>query len=362
MSTHTVAILGAGNGGFAAAAHLTNLGHDVRLYNRSQSTVAAIQERGGIEYEGVIGNGFAEIQHITTNIEEAVSEVDAIVVCLPAIAFPDLARSLAPVVTPDTPILLNPGSTGGALVMRETLQSAGCESIPTIAETNTLTYICRKSDEKGVTIYSTVDNVRCASVPADDTAAIEIFTDFFDLDVLPTVLHTSLCNVNAMLHPPGVILSTAWIQHSGGDFRFYYDAGTAGVANVMEELDEERRAIASAWNISLEPFPSLFASLGSTSARAAEENSFLRMLRESEPNKDIKAPASTDDRYFDEDFPYGLVPMKALARIKDVETPVIDSLVTLASSITENDYEEIGWDANQMGITAEFEQDILHSE
>src|SRR5207253_2941288 len=49
MSIRKIAVLGAGNGGCAAAADLTLRGYEVRLFSRSESTLAPIDKRGGIE-------------------------------------------------------------------------------------------------------------------------------------------------------------------------------------------------------------------------------------------------------------------------------------------------------------------------
>jgi opine dehydrogenase len=349
----TIAILGGGNGGFAAAAHLQQLGHTPQLYNRSNETIAAIRAAGGVEYSGAAGDGFASIPVITTDLETALDGADFVMISLPAIAFSELATKLAPLLDGSRPILLNPGSTGGALAVRETLRATGCDTVPPIGETNTLTYICRKRSEDHIHLSSLVENVRFAALPA---AKRPVFDDVLEdvyptLTPVPNVLHTALSNVNAVLHPPGLLLSAAWIEHTDGDFRFYYDAGTPAVANVMSDLDEERRAIATAWGLDVDPFPTMFADIGSTSKAAGESGSFLRTLRESEPNKEIKAPSSVDHRFFNEDIPFGLVPMQTLARIADVETPTIDSLITLASSVTQSDYHADGWTRDRLGLS-----------
>ena len=348
----TVAVLGGGNGGFAAAAHLYSLGHRVQLFNRSPETIQAIQEAGGVAYSGVIGDGFAPIAVITTDLAEALAAAKLVMICLPALAFEKVATGLAPLLDGSRPILLNPGNTGGALAFRQLLISAGCRVIPPIAETNTLTYICRKRGEDTVYISSVVRNVRFAALPTSVTGELTTLVREFYSTLRPVanVLHTSLSNVNAVLHPPGIVLSAAWIEHSGGDFRYYYDAGTPAVAQVMADLDRERLAIGAAWNIALEPFPSLFADIGSTSPEAGASGSFLRMLRESEPNKFIKAPSSLDSRYLHEDIPFGLVPMSELGRVVGVSTPVMDALITLTSSMNRIGYRESGWTLERLGL------------
>ncbi len=351
----TVAILGGGNGGFAAAVHLSTLGHHVHLYNRSVGTIQAIRDADGIAYSGVLGDGFAALPLITTDLQEAIRDAQLVMVCLPATAFAGLAVELAVLLDGTQPLLLNPGNTGGVLAFRQMLREAGCRTIPPIAETNTLTYICRKQGERAVHISSVVRNVRVAvlSDGAPD-AVIGLVRELYPtLRLMANVLYTALNNVNAILHPPGIVLSAAWIEHSGGDFRYYYDAGTPAVAQVMADLDRERLAIGAAWGIALEPFPTLFADIGSTSQEAGASGSFLRMLRESEPNKFIKAPASLDSRYLHEDIPFGLVPMSALGQAVGVATPVTDALITLTSSISHIDYRARGWTLERLGLPAD---------
>jgi opine dehydrogenase len=353
-----VAVLGGGNGGFAAAAHLSTMGHHVQLYSRSAETLRAVRTAGGIAYSGVLGEGFARPALISHDLATAVRAVDLVMLCLPATAFADLAGRLASLLSPDVPVLLNPGNTGGSLFFRRALEEAGCRHLPPIAETNTLTYICRKQGEERVYISSLVRQVRVAVLPARGGERILALVRqlYPTLRPVATVLHTSLSNVNAVLHPPGMVLSAAWIEQSGGDFRYYYDAGTPAVAQVMADLDGERLAIAAAWGLRLEPFPQLFADIGSTSAEAGASGSFLRMLRESEPNKFIKAPASLDSRYLHEDIPFGLVPMSELGQALGVATPVMDALITLTSSMTRRNYRATGWTLERLGLPARREE------
>lgn len=351
----TIAILGAGNGGFAAAAHLATEGHRPQLYNRSAGTIAAIKQQGGIRYTGVLGEGTASVPVITTDLSLALEGADLVMVCLPAPALPGIANQLAEHLEGSRPLLINPGATGGGLAVRRILEEAGPGTTPPIAETNTLTYIARKQSADGVNVSALVDNVRCAALPSTAREeAIEPFRELYPtLTPVSSPLHTALSNVNAVLHPPGIVLSAAWIEHTGGDFRFYYDAGTPAVASVMADLDEERLAIADALGLDVDPFPAMFADIGSTSRAAGESGSFHRTLKESEPNKSIMAPDSVDHRYFDEDVPFGLVPMAELGRWAGVETPVIDSLVTIAGSVNGSDYREAGWTLSDLGIPAD---------
>ena len=48
-------VLGAGHGGKAMAAHLSLMGFEVNLYNRTPEHIAAIKARGGVELESYEG-------------------------------------------------------------------------------------------------------------------------------------------------------------------------------------------------------------------------------------------------------------------------------------------------------------------
>ena len=59
-SLERIAVIGAGNGGHAMAAHMTLKGFPVRFYEmpRFAANLKPAQERGGIELTGVVGEGF----------------------------------------------------------------------------------------------------------------------------------------------------------------------------------------------------------------------------------------------------------------------------------------------------------------
>src|ERR1700741_4165544 len=108
MNIRTIAILGAGNGGLAAAADLTLRGFEARLYSRSQKTLAPILERGGIELIEGGKKSFAKIAVASTEIAAVVGDADLIMIAAPAVAHSGLAAALAPHLKPDQVIFLNP--------------------------------------------------------------------------------------------------------------------------------------------------------------------------------------------------------------------------------------------------------------
>ena len=335
-----VLVLGAGNGGFAMAADLAVRGHKTTLYNRTAATLAATMDQRGINYTGVLGEGFAPVDNFVTDLKGVVAKADLIVACVPATAHRSLARTLAPHLVEGQKVLLNPGGMLGSLAFLRELRGAGHSGNIEIAETGTLTYICRKPDPCSVFITNVLKSVPCAAFPGASTRGF--LADV--ADIVPNlkedshILAAGFANVNAVLHPPAMVLGAAWIEHTQGDFRYYLDAATPAVARLMEALDTERRAVASGWGVDVPSFPKLFASIGSTSEAAGKNEDYLLTLLDSVPNHHIKAPPSLDHRYMHEDIPYGLVPMIDLGRAVGVPTPTMTAVVQIACASTKRNY------------------------
>ena len=73
MPIREVAIIGAGNGGCAAAADLTLRGFNVRLYGRRPRAIAPIRERGAIELSGVLGEHVVPVAQVTNDAGAAIA-------------------------------------------------------------------------------------------------------------------------------------------------------------------------------------------------------------------------------------------------------------------------------------------------
>jgi opine dehydrogenase len=343
-----VAVLGAGAGGVAATADLTLRGHYVRLWNRSPATLEPFRAAGGVRFRGLLGEGEVVPEAITADLGEALAGAEAALVCLPAFAHEDAARRLASVEV-SLPVVLNPGHTGGALHFRRVFRDAGA-SLPPLAELSTLTYVARKYAPDTVTISGVAERVRAACLPGGKAALDFACALFSAAWPEPDVLAPDLANVNVVLHPPGAVLGAAWVEATAGNYLFYAEGVTPGVARVMTALDVERLAVARALGHELDPLHREMAAIGTGDRDAAARNDLADTVRLGAANAAIRAPASLDDRYYLEDFGYGLVPLLELARVAAVETPIVSALLALGGALLARDLEAEGLNAARLGI------------
>lgn len=349
----SVAVLGAGHGGLAAAADLTLRGHDVRLFARSEARLNAIRDAGCITLEGAAGAGRATPSSLTVDLAEAVLGADVVMAVIPSTGITELADRLATCLKPEQPVFLNPGGTGGALSMAAALRRAGFAGQPRLCETSTLTYACRTDETgAGVRVSNVTSDVPFAAFPGELGEELrDVVGQFYpEVRLKPSVLDTGFANINAIEHPPQALLNTGWIEHTGGDFYFYVDGTTPGVGRVIDAVDAERLRLAAALGVEASPFVDIFAAAGYTTAEAASTGSAYEALQASEANRHFRSPATLDHRYVHEDVGHGLVPWAWWARIVGVPTPVIDGLITLASAVNARDYLRDGLTLERMGL------------
>jgi opine dehydrogenase len=201
-----------------------------------------------------------------------------------------------------------------------------------------------------VRITGAAGRVHAACLPGGDEALVLARQLYPSAAPARDVLATSLANVNLVLHPPGALLSAAWVEATDGDFRFYVDAMTPGVARVIEVLDRERLAAASAYGHVLPRLDEEMAAIGTAARSAAEAGDLRAAIAEGEANRLIRAPDSLAHRYYAEDFAYGLVPMLELGAAAGLELRLAAALVDVASALLGRDLRASGLNAERLGI------------
>lgn len=342
-------VIGAGHGGKAMAAHLATMGFTTNLYNRSDDHIYAIRELGGVDLESYENGprGFARLNRVTSNIQEAVEGVNMIMVVVPSSAHADVAKACAPHLVDGQVIVLHPGRTCGAIEFAKVLKDNGCTADVTVSEAETFIYASRSDGPAQARIFRIKEAVPLAALPATRTRLVldmihEAYPQYIDG---VNVLQTGLNNMGAIFHPSLTLLNAGRIESTHGDFEFYIDGVTPSVARVLEVLDRERVTVA--------------ASLGIRGRTALDwlqlaYNTVGEDLHEAIHNQPgyygIKAPATLNHRYIFEDVPMSLVPIAALGARYGVSVRGMDSIIRLACIIHRTDYWRRGRTLDKLGI------------
>jgi opine dehydrogenase len=352
VTVTSVAILGAGNGGCAAAADLGDRGFDVSVYSRSEASLVHLRAQGGVRKIGACGDGLVPLRLVTTDIRQAVEGAEVVMLVVPLSAHPFYARQLAGLLSSDQIVFLNPGHMGGGLFMaHEICRLAGRRDLQ-FCEVTTLTYACRMREPGLVNIFHEASSVAFAAFPGKNQDRLfEIIKLLYPaITNASSVLETGFLCINAVEHPPQAVLNAGWLEDVRGDYLFYYEGTTPSVGRVIDLLDRERMEVAHAYRIPTDSFVDYFAAAGYTTKQAAATGSAYDALQNSAPNRWIKAPTSLDHRYLHEDVGWGLVPWAELGGKAGVATPVMNALITLASALNGIDYRAEGASLEKLGL------------
>jgi opine dehydrogenase len=342
-------VIGAGHGGKAMAAHLALMGFSVNLYNRTPEHIEIIRKRGGIELESTEGgpHGFGELALVTSNIAEAIRNVEIIMVVLPSSAHADIAKAIGPHLKGGQIVVLHPGRTCGALEFVKVIRDTGCRADVTVAEAETFIYASRSDGPAQARIFRIKEAVPLAALPSSRTQCVleaicEAYPQFIDgVDVL----NTGMNNMGAIFHPALTLLNMGWIEATHGDYQFYIDGVTPSVARVLEVLDRERVTVASALGIRARTSLEWLKLAYDTSGQNLHE-----AIHNQPGYYGIKAPATLNHRYIFEDVPMSLVPIASIGKRYGVSVRGMESMIQIASIIHRTDYWRRGRTVEKLGL------------
>ncbi len=331
----TIAVIGAGNGGKAAAADLALQGKRVRLveFPEYRKNIEAVINTRRLKVTGAIW-GEAILECVTFDMSEALVGADTIMVCTQALAHERTARELGPFIRPEHLVILNPGSTGGACHFAHVFRKSGLKKLPLLVEFATLTYGCRARGTT-VDVRVKVNRVSYGTLPSTKIAAVgpELEEAYPGLIRAQSVLEAGLNNANPVIHPPIALLNAARFENEGHKVLFYRDGVSATVAALIEKLDNERMALLAALGYPAQPDPVTCVEQGyATSA------DYFECYAKGPVFSDFTGPNTLDHRYFHEDIGVGLVLFCSLGSLLNVPTPVSEAFVRIGSVTSGVDY------------------------
>lgn len=348
-----IAVIGAGNGGQAMAAHFSLLGHEVSLYSRDITKLSKAILQKGIELTGEI-SGFGIIHLITNNIELAISDAELIMITTVASAHRSVAEKIAPFVKSGQIIVLNPGRTLGALDFTQSLYENTNVKVY-IGEAQSLIYACRIEADAFVRVIGVKDRVMFSAYPSSDTDYIlqkinGVFNCFIKAS---SILQTGLENIGAILHPAVVLFNAAAIER-GNTFYFYNDM-TPAIASFLEKLDNERLLVGKSFGITLHSVSDWVSYAYSD----IEGNSLCDKMQHNKAYYKIQAPTKLNSRLLTEDVPTGILPIIELGKMNNVKCPLMTSVLSLTEGLLEVDFVKNGRTLKNLKIDELSKDDFL---
>ncbi len=373
-----IAILGGGATGRTQAADCTLGGRSVRLYELPEfkESLGTILENRCIKLGGPQDNlygfrrdGVAEIDIVTTDMQTAVQEAGLVVISIPAVAFKTIFERLIPHLEDGQVIHFMTGNFG-SLMLRRMMREAGCKKNVIMGEWSSMPYGTRIERQGGIqmpslkVIYRAI-TLRGAALPDKDQDKF-----FESVKYLPsmsavrhpvhgdTVVDIGFSNVNPILHVPGTLLGVSTMENYGvvfgdnkHDFSIYSHAYCPSISEVQYEVYQEECKIAEAMGVGIQPFEKeeFFSRSNILGAEFMGPGCKIPFEEQCEFAYGT-GPFSIHNRYITEDVPVGCFIFYQLGKKFGIATPVIESMIRIASVMTKTDFFNSGVTLADLGI------------
>jgi opine dehydrogenase len=344
-----IAVLGGGNGSFAAAGDFALAGHEVRLWRRDRAAVGAHIGAGGtIAIKDFRGRHEARPALITTDIGAAVRTAELIVCPAPATAQPDIARELGPHIENGQALFLPPG-TFGSFIFAKAAHDAGNRAQAAFAETGTLPWLTRKHGP-----YEAAITIRAKRLPTGvfplsrKQHALAIIGRAFPgaIEDCGDALSGALMNAGPIIHPPLITMNAAPLEHFER-WDIHKEGTTAATRRVTDALDAERMAIREALGYGAPHFP-----LADHYAKSGEEWMYGRGSHDklTDSGDWREKIVLREHRYMREDVAIGLSFLVSAGELAGVQTPLARAFLAVGSAVCEEDFMAKGRTLASLGL------------
>ncbi|MFB8388404.1 NAD/NADP octopine/nopaline dehydrogenase family protein [Microbacterium sp. NPDC055910] len=339
-----VAVLGGGNGAHMMAADMKLRGHEVRMFEMPEfaGRLEQLFATRTVKVTSVL-NEDVLLDVVTSDIDEAVSGADYILVVTPAFAHAAYAQLLKGRVNRDQILVSFPGAFA-ALEFRKALEGEDC---PVIADANNLPYDVRLSGPASVALHG-YNDINIAFLPASKGPELfdQVREDLFPFTRLyDDVLECGLSIVNPTVHTGPCLLNVSHIESPSREFFLYEHGVTPSSMKVNVQLDRERKSLGAALGYHLRPVED-FSGL----QEDYTWQDLYKALHGEIALTPISGPNSIHNRYLTEDAPYGLVPWVAIAGVFGVDMPLTTSILAVYNVIHETDWFADGLGLEELGL------------
>ncbi|WP_312367797.1 NAD/NADP octopine/nopaline dehydrogenase family protein [Ensifer sp.] len=326
-----VGIVGAGSIAFGTAVLVEQQGHQVKLWSPSGERTRALANGEALTAEGAIKGTFHP--GVATSAEDLVAGAEALVIALPAYGHKTVLDAIAPHITPQQIVIFSSHASFGALYLSRLLAARGV-TVPIVAW-GTTAVSGRQLSPTTVNVNTIRKQVDLATVPSSESArGLSVCKDLFGDRFLDrgSLMAIALSNLNPQNHM-GIALGNMTRMERGESWSQGQNV-TPNVGRLLEDLDQERIAIASTLGLEVRNiFQHFHLSFH------VPMNSISQMNQEMhEAGNGGSGPTTADSRYVTEDVPFGLVMTAKIGRLAGHPAELHEAGIKIFSAMYGRDF------------------------
>jgi opine dehydrogenase len=326
-----IAVLGGGHGCYAAAADLSERGHEVRLWRRDAAALAPVIDTGSIVLKDADGAREVRIALASGDIAKVLKDAVLILVPSPATAQADIARAMAPHLVGGQVVFLAPG-TFGSYAMARIVRESGNGADVLWAETGTLPYLARKHGEREVNVTIRAVRLPTGVYPARrESEAIAVIRQAFpSVHGCGDALSGALMNAGPVIHPPLMVMNAAPLQHFER-WDIHNEGTQPAVRAVTDGLDQERIAVRESLGYAAPHYP---LADHYDNDRWMYGDAHKKLVKSGDWRENIDLHTH---RYITEDTEFGLAFLASVARWSGTDAPIANGLLAIVGGFLGRD-------------------------
>ena len=335
-----IAVIGGGNGAYAAAADLTAKGHEVRLWRRNAEALRASKT---LVLKDAEGERSVAIASVSEDVRETLRGAELVFLPDPAFTQADNAKRIAPHLADGQVVFLAPG-TFGAWIMAQ-----GVKAGVAFAETGTLPWLTRKHGPTTAAITARATRLPTGVYPARvHERAFSVLRQVFPVEPVEDALSAALMNAGPVIHPPLILMNAGPLEHFD-KWDIHKEGTQPSIRRVTDALDAERIAARVALGYRAPHFP-----LADHYRADGEEWMYGRRVHQKlTDSKDWRERiVLTEHRYMREDVEHGLAFLVSVCEWAGVPCPVARGLLALGSAVVGKDLRREGRTLENLGLAA----------
>jgi opine dehydrogenase len=326
-----IAVLGGGHGCYAAAADLSEAGHEVRLWRRDGAALRPLVEAGSVLLTDADGAREVRIALASADMSQVLQDAALILIPTPATAQADIARAMAPHLVSGQVVFLAPG-TFGSYVMARIVRDCGNTADIAWAETGTLPYLARKHGEREVNVTVRAVRLPTGVYPARREAqALAVIREAYpSVHGCGDALSGALMNAGPVIHPPLMVMNAAPLQHFER-WDIHNEGTQPAVRAVTDRLDRERIAVREALGYAAPHYP-LADHYNNDQWMYGDAHKKLVKSGDWREHIDLHT-----HRYITEDTELGLAFLASVARWSATDAPIANGLLAIVGGFLGRD-------------------------
>jgi opine dehydrogenase len=326
-----IAIIGTGGIGRGYAVFLAGEGHTPVLWSPTGAAEADFAGGKPLTATGVLPGEVSVL--VAGSPAEALARAEAVIIAVTANGFRGVMEAIAPQLAASQTVIVSAHCSFAALYLAKLLAERGLE-LPIVAWSTTAV-TARKSGPTSVHISGVRSQVDIAAVPKrleeEGLATCRaLFGDRFALR--DDILAIMLSNLNPPAHMANM-LGNLTRAEKGEDWP-NYGSITPGVGRIVEAMDRERLALATAFGLAVRTVQDHYVL--SFGVEPGPVSAMAQAVYRKRP--ELLGPKTLDTRFITEDVPFGLLPLEFLGAIAGVPMPLHQAGIELFSAISARNF------------------------